>query len=99
MSHLKMVAKRERIEKITETKRKIELLVEEKRSQLIDGSKLFELANEYGRGVRLGTDQNQLKIVFDWNKETLEERYNKVITFIKQLSRVDRQEQKELSNV
>src|SRR5699024_3376505 len=61
VSHLKMVAKKQRIEKVVEAKRKIELIVEEARSQEVDGSKLFELANSFGRRVRLGTEKNQLK--------------------------------------
>lgn len=99
VSHLKMVAKKERIEKITETKRKIELIVEEKRSQAIDGTKLFELANNFGRHVRLGTEKKQLKIIFNWRNESSDKRYENVIDFIGKLSDVDRKEEKELSNV
>src|SRR5699024_1087709 len=55
VSSLKSYAIKERIESITEYGKKIELLVDEQRSQQIDGSKLFELANSFGRSVQLGT--------------------------------------------
>src|SRR5699024_11731716 len=62
VSKLKMFAKQERVESLMETDKKIELLVTKERSQDIDGTKLFELANEYGRCVRLGTTNDQLKV-------------------------------------
>src|SRR5699024_5419451 len=53
---LKRFAKDQRIESIEELPNKIELIVEENRSQRIDGAKVFELANEFGRNVQLGTE-------------------------------------------
>src|SRR5699024_635382 len=55
ISKLKMFAQQERVESLMETDKKIELLVTKERSQDIGGTKLFELANEYGRSVRLRT--------------------------------------------
>ena len=90
VSSLKSYAIKERVESITEYPNKIELLVEEDRSQNIDGSKLFELANSLVRGVQLGTDQNKLKITFKWTPDTAHERYEVVKEFIKKLTHVDR---------
>ncbi|OZU89529.1 transcription-repair coupling factor [Virgibacillus indicus] len=92
VSKLKMYAKRERVESISEKNKKIELLVEENRSQQIDGSKLFELANDFGRGVQLGTENSKLKIAFKWSGETRYNRYETVESFIKKLDSVDREE-------
>src|SRR5699024_3397541 len=46
---LKRYAKEQRIESIEEFPNKIELIMEEKRSQQIDGAKVFEVANSFGR--------------------------------------------------
>ncbi|AXI07547.1 transcription-repair coupling factor [Oceanobacillus zhaokaii] len=87
---LKMYARKERVESITEKGNKITLLMEENRSQQIDGSKLFELANKFGRGVQLGTENTKLKVVFQSSKETEHNRYDEVEAFIKKLNTVNR---------
>lgn len=89
VSTLKMVAKRERVESITEKGKKTELIVEAERSQRIDGSKLFELANKYGRNVQLGTMNDKLKVVFKWTKESDSKRYHFVSDFITELATVN----------
>ncbi|WP_067729692.1 transcription-repair coupling factor [Oceanobacillus damuensis] len=90
VSSLKMIARKERVESITERNKKIELLVEEVRSQQIDGSKLFELANSFGRNVGLGTENKKLKIVFKWTNESEHTRYELVENFIMKLDGVNR---------
>src|SRR5699024_738446 len=83
---INMNAQQERVESLMETDKKIELLVTKERSQDIDGTKLVELANEYGRSVRLGTTNDQLKVTFSFNKkETKKERYELVSNFIKEM--------------
>src|SRR5699024_6692793 len=47
VSILRKYAKEERVESITEFPNKIELLLEDDRSKQVDGSKLFDLANEF----------------------------------------------------
>lgn len=89
VSSLKMYAKREKVESIAEKNNKITLLVSETRSQAIDGSKLFELANEFGRNVQLGTENNKLKITVKYTDQS-KERYQIVEDFIKKLDTVDR---------
>ncbi len=92
VSTLKMVAKKEKVEEIIEEKQRIRLTVDEKRSLQIDGSKLFQLANEFGRNVQLGTSGNKLMITFRWKREPQEERYKIVRQFIERLADVNLQE-------
>ena len=92
VSTLKMVAKKEKVEEIIEEKQRIRLTVDEKRSLQIDGSKLFQLANEFGRNVQLGTSGNKLMITFRWKREPQEKRYEIVRQFIERLADVNLQE-------
>lgn len=89
VSYLKMVAKEQRVESIVEQNKRIELTIEDERSQKVDGTKLFMLANEYGRQVQLGTEGNNLRVIFKWKNETTEERYDIVGKFINKLSEVN----------
>ncbi|MGJ9460226.1 transcription-repair coupling factor [Oceanobacillus sp. CF4.6] len=90
VSSLKIYAKTERVESITERNKNIVLLIDENRSQQVDGSKLFELANSFGRNVGLGTENKKLKIVFKWSNESEYSRYEVIEKFIKKLSSVNR---------
>ncbi|MBY7141611.1 transcription-repair coupling factor [Virgibacillus sp. NKC19-3] len=91
VASLKMYAKRERVESINEKNKKIELLVDESRSQQIDGSKLFELANDFGRGVQLGTEHSKLKIVVKDTGNSRFDRYKTVENLVDKLQTVDRE--------
>ncbi|QST00135.1 transcription-repair coupling factor [Pontibacillus sp. ALD_SL1] len=82
---LKLAAKKERVESISEKKQKIELLMEAESSQRIDGAKLFELANQYGRMIQLGTEGQQLKVTFKWDRNTAHQRYKTIEEFLQQL--------------
>ena len=97
VSLLKMVAKRERVEEITEEGNRMSILVTEERSGRIDGSKLFQLANDFGRDVQLGTAGNKLKVNFRWRKEPVEKRYEVVGSFIERLSEVNLSEEADVS--
>lgn len=90
VSRLRLYGREERVEFITEKKKQIELLLEEERSQRVDGAKLFEIANEFGRNVQLGTENTKLKIVIKWNKQTEHERYQVTEEVMKKLENVDR---------
>lgn len=87
---LKIYAKRERIEAITEKKDQLELLISESRSKNIDGSKLFALANEFGRNVQLGTEQQKLKILIKWSRDNAHERYEVAEKIMEKLVDVDK---------
>src|SRR5699024_7073650 len=97
VSVLKMVAKREKVEEITEEANRMSILVTEERSGRIDGSKLFQLANDFGRDVQLGTAGNKLKVNFRWRKEPVEKRYEVVGSFIERLSEVNLSEEADVS--
>ncbi|KGP71842.1 transcription-repair coupling factor [Pontibacillus yanchengensis] len=85
VSLLKLYAKQERIESISEKNKKIELLMEAQTSQQIDGAKLFELANQYGRMIQLGTEDQQLKVTFQFNRKDVTDRYKSVEEFLQSL--------------
>ncbi|SFG37025.1 transcription-repair coupling factor [Halobacillus alkaliphilus] len=82
---IRLFAKQARIESITEKKRKLEMVMDADQSQLIDGAKLFEYANKYGRIVQLGTEDNQLKVTFKWDRQPQAKRYEIVEEFLSQL--------------
>ncbi|HLS06844.1 MAG TPA: transcription-repair coupling factor [Bacillota bacterium] len=90
VSLLKSYAVQERIESITETAQKIEIFLDEERSQKIDGAKLFDIAHSFGRNIQLGSAQNKIKIVFRWSKDTFDKRYDVVIEFLQHLAHVNR---------
>lgn len=90
VSSLKRQAKEQLVESIHEKNKKIELLVEENRSQRIDGSKLFELANSFGRGFQLGTEGSKLKVVYKWTPNTKQQRYNILEEFIGRMDEINR---------
>ncbi|GAA0609068.1 transcription-repair coupling factor [Virgibacillus siamensis] len=92
VSSLKRYAKEQRVESIHEKNKKLELLVDENRSQQIDGSKLFELANSFGRGFQLGTEGNKLKVVYKWTPDTKLQRYNILEEFLGQMHQINRVE-------
>ena len=91
VSTLKFYAQKERVEFITEKPKQLELLLEEKRSQGIDGAKLFAAANEFGRNIELGTENTKLKIIITWTNETKHQRFEVAKDFIKKLADVDRE--------
>ncbi|WP_186575711.1 transcription-repair coupling factor [Aquibacillus kalidii] len=91
VSSIKVNAKKERVESISEKKQKMEILVEDEASQQIDGAKLFDFTNEYGRMIQLGTENRKLKIVFQWDKKNYQRRYEIVEQFIQALSSMKRE--------
>ncbi|MCP8618176.1 transcription-repair coupling factor [Salirhabdus salicampi] len=85
VSRIKIYAKREKIESINEQNKKIELLMEESESKRIDGEKLFQITEDYHRIVRLGTENNQLKITFQFDRRNHSQRYDVLETFLAKL--------------
>ncbi len=63
ISEMKIYARQSNIESISQLKQDVTILLSEQRSQVIDGTKLFQLGNEYGRMVGLGMDDGKIKIV------------------------------------
>ncbi|MGG4490369.1 transcription-repair coupling factor [Metabacillus idriensis] len=62
IAKLKVFAVQEKVDMIKQVKDAVALYVSEDASRLIDGQKLFELSNKYGRAVGLGMDGKRLKI-------------------------------------
>ncbi|GGF35696.1 transcription-repair-coupling factor [Halobacillus andaensis] len=91
VSSIKYYAKQARIESISEKKRKIEMLMESSQSQQVDGAKLFEVANEYGRMIQLGTEDGQLKVTITWDRQSALKRYDVVEEFLEKLPQLTRE--------
>ncbi|MGI8317326.1 transcription-repair coupling factor [Halobacillus mangrovi] len=91
VSSIRLFAKQARIESISEKKKKLEMVMESEQSQQIDGAKLFEFANKYGRIVQLGTEDNQLKVTFNWDRKSQPKRYDIVEEFISKLPEMERE--------
>ncbi|WP_277673999.1 transcription-repair coupling factor [Piscibacillus halophilus] len=86
VSRIRLLAKKERIKTIDERKNKIEMIMEEEESLKVDGAQLFTLANEFGRMVQLGTEDQKLKIVFQFQRQNRMERYSVLEEFLSKLS-------------
>ena len=91
---IKMYATKEKVESINENNKKIELLIDDDRSQRIDGTKLLKIANEFGRSVQLGTEKTKLKINLKLPREKEHLRYQITGEVIKKLAKVDRKGKK-----
>ncbi|WP_101847136.1 transcription-repair coupling factor [Halobacillus sp. Marseille-P3879] len=91
VSSIKYYAKQARIVSISEKKRKIEMMMEAGQSQQIDGAKLFEVANEFGRMIQLGTEDGQLKVTITWDRQAQAKRYDVVEEFLAKLPRLTRE--------
>ncbi|WP_093217466.1 transcription-repair coupling factor [Sediminibacillus albus] len=87
---IKINARQQRVEAVSEKRNKIEILVEEDTSQHIDGAKLFEFASSYGRMVQLGTENRNLKMVLQWDKQNKLRRYEIVEELIQGLKHTKR---------
>lgn len=90
VSIMRMHAKKQRVQSITEAPKKITMLIDEGRSQEIDGSKLFEVANQFDRQISLGTENQNLKAGIKWSNDKAYKRHDIVVEFIKKLSEVTR---------
>lgn len=73
LTAIKLIGDAERIEKITENKDQLTILLTEETSEQMDGSKLFDVVNTLGREVSLGTEGKRIKIVIKTRKLTNEQ--------------------------
>lgn len=62
VAEMKVYARQERVELIKQDKDAVRLTISEEASAEIDGQKLFELGNQYGRQIGLGMEGKKLKI-------------------------------------
>ncbi|GAE27709.1 transcription-repair coupling factor [Halalkalibacter wakoensis JCM 9140] len=63
LTHIKLIANKEKVEQITEAKDQVEMILSEETSVKMDGAKLFEVAHKLGREVILGTAGEKIKFV------------------------------------
>ncbi|WP_216831201.1 transcription-repair coupling factor [Alkalihalobacterium elongatum] len=63
ITKIKLYAKQEKVSEITQTKDSCTLMMTEEESKRINGAKLFELVNQLGRAVSLGTSGDKIKVV------------------------------------
>ncbi|SFF03534.1 transcription-repair coupling factor [Alteribacillus iranensis] len=68
IARVKILAKDHGIESILQEKQKTTLLLTEETTQQIEGAKLFNLVNEMGREVGIGTSDNKIKLAIHQNK-------------------------------
>ncbi|WP_017470338.1 transcription-repair coupling factor [Amphibacillus jilinensis] len=85
VARLRIIAKSQRVTTMKELKQKIVISLDEEASQRIDGETLFTYANDFGRMILLGTDQNKLTITFHFEKRTYPDRYQFVSSFLEAL--------------
>ena len=65
IAFIKMLAKAEKVELIKQTKSDVSMYLTEEASTKVDGGKLFQLCNSFGRGIGLGMEGMKLKITLD----------------------------------
>lgn len=63
IAKIKVYAITEHIQSIKQIKQEITILLDEEASKMIEGHKLFQLGNSFGRMIGLGMEGNRLKIV------------------------------------
>ncbi|PKR77505.1 transcription-repair coupling factor [Halalkalibacillus sediminis] len=91
VSRIRLYALQEKVESIYEKKNKIELMVDADESQSVDGTELFNLANEFGRQVLLGTEGKQLKITIQFQRSNKHDRYELLEKLLSKLHRTKKQ--------
>jgi transcription-repair coupling factor (superfamily II helicase) len=65
IAEMKVYATIEKVESVKQVKHEITILLSEEASNLIDGHKLFELGDKYGRMISLGMEGSKLKVVIN----------------------------------
>ncbi|MFZ4454519.1 transcription-repair coupling factor [Salibacterium aidingense] len=68
LSKVKLLAKENGVESITQEAGKTTILLKEQTSQSMDGSKLFAMVNDLGREVGIGADAQNIKIAVHHHK-------------------------------
>ncbi|WP_026673677.1 transcription-repair coupling factor [Alkalihalobacterium bogoriense] len=62
IASIKLLAEKEKVEEISQSKDQCSLLLSEAESEKVDGAKLFEVVNGIGRTVSLGTSGKKIKM-------------------------------------
>ncbi len=88
---MKVYGKYERVELIKQDKDAIRFTISEEASAQIDGQKLFELGNKYGRQIGLGMEGKKLKISVQTKGRKTEEWLETVLGMLKGLQNVKKE--------
>lgn len=92
VSKIKLLALKEKVDIIKQTKEQITIVVSEEASSLIDGQKLFELTDKFGRRAGLGMDGKQLKITLQIKNMKTDEWLFDLIQLLEGLAEVKKEE-------
>ncbi|ERH56722.1 MULTISPECIES: transcription-repair coupling factor [Bacillus amyloliquefaciens group] len=91
VAEMKVYGKYERVELIKQDKDAIRFTISEEASAQIDGQKLFELGNKYGRQIGLGMEGKKLKISVQTKGRKTEEWLETVLGMLKGLQDVKKE--------
>lgn len=91
VAEMKVYGKYERVELIKQDKDAIRFTISEEASAQIDGQKLFELGNKYGRQIGLGMEGKKLKISVQTKGRKTEEWLETVLGMLKGLQGVKKE--------
>ncbi|MBU8710837.1 transcription-repair coupling factor [Bacillus subtilis] len=91
VAEMKVYARQERVELIKQDKDAVRLTISEEASAEIDGQKLFELGNKYGRQIGLGMEGKKLKISIQTKGRSADEWLDTVLGMLKGLKDVKKQ--------
>ncbi|AEP89127.1 transcription-repair coupling factor [Bacillus subtilis subsp. subtilis str. RO-NN-1] len=91
VAEMKVYARKERVELIKQDKDAVRLTISEEASAEIDGQKLFELGNQYGRQIGLGMEGKKLKISIQTKGRSADEWLDTLLGMLKGLKDVKKQ--------
>ncbi|WP_243292604.1 transcription-repair coupling factor [Bacillus sp. FJAT-47783] len=91
-THIKVLANREKVIQVKQTKDEVAILISEEASNNIDGQKLFELSNKFGRDVGLGMDGNCLKLTLQIKKMDTKQWLSVIAKLLDGLANVKKEE-------
>ncbi|MFV8829734.1 transcription-repair coupling factor [Alkalihalobacterium sp. APHAB7] len=91
IAKIKLYAKEEKVSEITQTKDNCTIMLTEEKSKRMDGAKLFELVNQLGRAVTLGTSGEKIKVVIKTKGMTSKDLLSICERFLSELNLVKKQ--------
>ncbi|MBD1383174.1 transcription-repair coupling factor [Metabacillus arenae] len=90
-ARVKIFAQQEKIDLIKQEKDVLSIYISEEASNKIDGHKLFNLSNQYGRLVGLGMDGKRLKITIQNKNKPTDEWINMLLEILNGLHKVKKE--------
>ncbi|MDN3019985.1 transcription-repair coupling factor [Paenibacillus sp. BSR1-1] len=93
IAEMKIYAALSGVEQIKQVKQDVTILINEKVTNTIDGSKLFRIANQFGRNVTPGMDGQKLKIMIKTKEYETAEWLNIAFEMIKAIPTAKREQE------